>query len=102
MKVILDDTYFIESDGLNYILKSYKLSTGKGKNKDKSGKPRVVEAVEGYYTLLTFAVRAYIRKVGESKTEDFVGDLKAYVDRIENVYENAIKVEIKKVCDDDC
>lgn len=95
MKIILDEDYFIDSDGLNYTLKSFKKSFGKGKN--KTDIPRIVETDCGYFTTVEGAVRKYIKETAMTKASDFVGSLEDYCKRIENIMKTATETEIRRV-----
>lgn len=95
MKIILDEDYYIDSDGLNYTLKCYKKSFGKGKN--KTDVPRIVEQDVGYYTRVEGAVRRYITDMCMKKTADYVGSLEDYCKRIENIMKTATETEIRRV-----
>lgn len=84
MKILLEDGYYITEDGSGYILYQNrgKRITGKGEGVDD------IKTI-CYPSTIKSAVNRYAMMVSASKDDEVT--LKEYVDRFENVVNNAIK-----------
>jgi hypothetical protein len=84
MKIQVEDKLFIESDGMQFILKQY------SEKPDKNGNETY--KVLGYFSTLKQVVKYLIKKDCMESTVTTFQQLFNELDRIENKYDNLIKI----------
>lgn len=88
MEIFLTETWKIVKVRKYYVLKQTKLSCGTGKN---IGKVRMIEVDHGSSLTIPQAINNFIQLAGDELTEDYKGDLKGFVVRLENIHDENYK-----------
>lgn len=88
MKIQVEDKLFIESDGMQFILKEYSGKT----TTDKKGNEIEVYKTLGYFSSLKHVVRYLIKKDCLESTVTTFSQLFNELNRIEKKYDNLLSI----------
>ena len=94
MEINITETWRIVKVRRNYVLKQTRLTNGTGRN---IGKIRMIEVDRGSYLTVKKALESFVDQVGDDLTEDYKGDIKGYIARLENIYDDNYKRFCKSI-----
>lgn len=93
MQIVLNNEYSVQQQDIGYALVKTYLTRGNADN--KTAKPRVATKPIAYHMTIAGCVKSFVDKYVDDKSEDYIGELKGYVERLENIT-SACKEEVIK------